>query len=149
MARPRIKIKEKQKIIIQPLTFYLFFLFQMSDLEFETVLLLCKTLSQSHISGIGLDPRIILESCPQRFTICLRKEIILIVLNCTVVQQSLSIPFPLSPCWFALLLWFAWNLSASVFIAWRISWRKSNKRHWRAKERKQAPYLSMILIKWL
>ena len=24
------------------------------------------TLSQSHISGIGLDPRIILESCPQR-----------------------------------------------------------------------------------
>ena len=83
---------------MQPLTFYLFFLFQMSDLEFETVLLLCKTLSQSHISGTGLDPRIILESCPQRFTICLRKEIIFIVLNCTVVQQSLSIPYPLSPC---------------------------------------------------
>ena len=30
------------------------------------MLLLGKTLSQSHISGIGLDPRIILESCPQR-----------------------------------------------------------------------------------
>ena len=30
------------------------------------MLLLGKTLSQSDISGIGLDPRIILESCPQR-----------------------------------------------------------------------------------
>ena len=97
-------------------------------------------------------------SCPQRLREltyhsalqCLRKEIILIVLNCTVVQQSLSIPFPLSPCWFALLPWFAWNLSASVFIAWRIPWRKSNiKHHWRAKERMQTPDLSMILIKWL
>ena len=46
----------------------------MSDLEFETVLLLCKTLSQGHISGIGLDPRIILESCPQRFTMSKKRD---------------------------------------------------------------------------
>ena len=38
------------------------------------MLLLGKTLSQSHISGIGLDPRIILESCPQRFTMSKKRD---------------------------------------------------------------------------
>ena len=36
--------------------------------------LLGKTLSQSHIPGIGLDPCIILESCPRRFTMSKKRD---------------------------------------------------------------------------